>query len=135
MSYDREVLRRILQKTRNKCHLCHRRLNISCYGSDWHVDHSIPRAAGGSDHLNNLFAACVGCNCGKRDGSNRVARTLNGKKRSPLSHKEYSNAVAENTLAGGCVGALGGALLLGPFGFWAGMLIGGLLGNDTTVKG
>src|ERR1051326_2144130 len=43
MSYDREELRRILQKRRYKCHLCHRRLTLTGYGSDWHVDHSVPR--------------------------------------------------------------------------------------------
>ena len=135
MSYDRELLQRILRKTRYKCHLCHRRLTIAGYGIDWHVDHSVPRAVGGTDHLNNLFAACISCNCSKQDGCNRAVRSANGQRRSPLSPKEHSDAVAENTFLGGCAGALGGAWLLGPFGFWAGMLLGALVGNGAKVKG
>ena len=30
-----------------------------------HVDHRLPRAAGGSDHPDNLVTACAACNIGK----------------------------------------------------------------------
>lgn len=133
MRYTPEQLRKVLSKTRRMCHLCHQPLSIRGYGRNWHVDHLIPKVKGGTDHLNNLFVACVTCNCSKRDGSNRGARAFNGKQRSPLSPREHSKAVTDNTLLGGFAGALGGAWLLGPFGFWAGMLIGAAMGNGVRV--
>jgi len=38
MSYDQEVLQRITQKMRNKCHICHHRLVVAGYRSGWQVD-------------------------------------------------------------------------------------------------
>lgn len=32
------------------------------------IDHKIPRAAGGTDNLDNLITACQACNSGKSDG-------------------------------------------------------------------
>jgi 5-methylcytosine-specific restriction endonuclease McrA len=133
MTYDRDLLQRILDKTSGKCHICRRQLSLRGYGTRWHVDHSVPRAAGGTDHLNNLYAACVGCNCMKRDGSNRSARSVYGNIRAPLSKSRHSNKVAGNTIVGGCVGALAGAAVLGPPGFWLGLLVGALTGNEVAV--
>lgn len=44
-----------------------------------HVDHRLPRAAGGSDHPDNLVTACAACNIGKnvdglRPAANPTAR-------------------------------------------------------------
>lgn len=133
MTYSRDRLKSILEKTRGKCHICHRNLSISGYGTRWQVDHSRPRARGGSDHMNNLFAACVGCNCSKKDGSTRAARAANGKRCAPLREEKYSERVTRNTLLGGVVGAVGGGILLGPAGFWLGLIIGGITGNGAEV--
>jgi len=35
--------------------------------SSWEVDHSIPQSRGGTNHLNNLFPACIKCNRSKGD--------------------------------------------------------------------
>lgn len=134
MVYDKELLKRILAKTRHKCHLCHRALTMAGYGRHWHVDHSVPRAAGGTDHLNNLYPACTSCNCRKRDGHNGTARARNGKRRSPLSPREHTKAASDNTFAGGAIGAVGGALLFGPFGFLLGMFLGACLGTSAEVR-
>ena len=34
---------------------------------DLHVDHKIPRAKGGSDHMDNLWLLCRLCNLSKTD--------------------------------------------------------------------
>jgi hypothetical protein len=133
VTYRTEELTRIYEKTRGKCHICHCNLPFSGYGRRWHVDHSRPRALGGSDHMNNLFAACITCNCSKQHGSTRAARATYGKKCAPLPMDKYSSKVAENTVLGGLAGALGGALMLGPAGFWLGLFIGGLAGNGAEV--
>lgn len=83
--------------------------------------------------MNNLFAACVSCNCSKQDGSTRAARAANGKRCAPLREEKHSEQVTRNTLFGGALGALGGALLLGPGGLWLGLFIGGLTGNGLEV--
>lgn len=53
----------VLQRDRFRCVYCGR-------GSDTvelHVDHVVPRAAGGSDESTNLVTACADCNMGKLD--------------------------------------------------------------------
>ena len=77
MKLSAEQRRTVHRKTNGKCHICGSRRAFNAYGlSDveggWHLDHSQPRAKGGTDHLNNLFVACAGCNCskGKRHNSN-----------------------------------------------------------------
>jgi 5-methylcytosine-specific restriction endonuclease McrA len=78
-----ERLNDIYDKTSGRCHLCGKRLSFHNHGCNgrrgaWHVDHSVPRARGGTDHLNNLMPACIPCNCSKRDRSNRTVRARNG---------------------------------------------------------
>ena len=67
---DPERLQSIFERTDGYCHICHRRLSLANYGKHnskgaWHIEHSIPKAKGGTDHLNNLFAACIVCNLEK----------------------------------------------------------------------
>ena len=67
--YTEEQLQKIWDKTNGKCHLCGQRHLMNAYArkGGWEVDHSKPKAKGGTDHLNNLYLACMSCNRGKRD--------------------------------------------------------------------
>jgi 5-methylcytosine-specific restriction endonuclease McrA len=76
MPFDKQTLTRIYKRTSGYCHLCHAKLSIKNYGQlgkkgSWQVEHSVPRSKGGTDHLNNLFPACVTCN---GDKSNKTTR-------------------------------------------------------------
>ncbi|HEV8361433.1 MAG TPA: HNH endonuclease signature motif containing protein [Candidatus Thermoplasmatota archaeon] len=70
MAFSNERLNDIFDKTNGRCRYCAKQLSFNNYGLDrargaWHVDHSRSRSNGGSDHLNNLYAACVACNLDK----------------------------------------------------------------------
>ena len=133
MKFDTKTKRTIYDRTRGYCHLCNKKLAFKNYGKSggkaaWEIDHSNPKANGGSDRLNNLYAACISCNRSKQHSSTRTARAQNGRTRAPLSAEKRKRAVRENTLAGGIAGLLGGALL-GPGGAVVGASIGAVLGN------
>jgi len=70
------------------------------------VDHSKARAAGGSDHLNNLMPAHVSCNRARQDTPVRTVRKQKGTTRKPLSKREQKAARVENAVAGGISGFL-----------------------------
>lgn len=72
MAVDKEWLRDIYDKTGGHCRYCGKRLSIENHGNrnghgGWAIDHSIPAAQGGTDHMNNLFPACYECNEDKAD--------------------------------------------------------------------
>lgn len=97
MLWTDEQLDRIFQRTRGRCHLCWKALTQTNYGrlkrrGAWEVDHSRPRARGGTDHRNNLFAACISCNRSKRHGANATIRSRYGRTRAPMSPTEYEAA-------------------------------------------
>ncbi len=129
MNYQQDHLDRIYNRTSGYCHICHKKLarrNYARYGKRgaWEVDHSRARSNGGSDHGNNLFAACISCNREKKAESTVTARNWHGKSRAPLSRDKRNSARFENGILGAAAaGACGGALL-DP----AGALIGGLIG-------
>jgi 5-methylcytosine-specific restriction endonuclease McrA len=52
----------IFDKTGGHCWHCKNPL-----GFDWHADHLMPRAAGGSNKLENLVPSCPECNQEKAD--------------------------------------------------------------------
>lgn len=54
----------------------------------WEVDHSKPRAKGGTDHGNNLRAACITCNRSKQDMPTGVVRKANGMRGVPESKSQ-----------------------------------------------
>lgn len=56
--------REVFEKSGGKCFYCGAVLTLD---GKWHVEHSFPRALGGSDELPNLVAACVPCNLAKSD--------------------------------------------------------------------
>jgi 5-methylcytosine-specific restriction endonuclease McrA len=71
MSYDVEILRRIYDRTEGHCHICGKKLSFANYAISsgrgaWEVEHSVAKATGGTNHLNNLFPACITCNRSKR---------------------------------------------------------------------
>lgn len=52
----------IFDKTGGHCWHCKNPL-----GFDWHADHMIPRAHGGSNRIDNLVPSCPDCNLEKSD--------------------------------------------------------------------
>jgi hypothetical protein len=70
MGYDSDRLNAIYDKTGGYCHLCDKKLSFTNHGKQgakgaWHVDHSKPKAKGGTNHMNNLFPSCISCNIEK----------------------------------------------------------------------
>ncbi|GAG84405.1 unnamed protein product, partial [marine sediment metagenome] len=62
LRYSKETLDEIWRRTQGRCHICGKKLHRKYYGEEWHVDHSKPRAKGGTNHFNNYFPACSRCN-------------------------------------------------------------------------
>lgn len=95
MNYDGRQLRKIYDKTAGRCHICHKALALTNHGrvgrkGAWEVDHSRPRARGGSNYIGNLLPACADCNRTKGAGYNRTMRAKFGHSRAPLSREEES---------------------------------------------
>ena len=134
MRYSAVKLRKIYERTDGRCHICGIKLSFANYGdfsgrAGWEVEHSVPRAKGGTDHENNLFSACISCNRAKGTFTAKTARRWNGSSRAPLSKKQRQRIKAENTgfgaFAGGVLGLPGG-----PVGVAAGAAIGAWIGRE-----
>jgi hypothetical protein len=130
MAYDSATLNDIYDKTAGRCHLCGKKLAFTNYGrhgqrAAWEVDHSRPRARGGTDMFRNLLPACTGCNRSKQAGANRKIRIGFGLDRAPLSYDQRAAQRSRNIVAGAAVGAA----LAGPWG----AVIGALLGSDARL--
>jgi hypothetical protein len=128
MRIDADQLLAIFDRTSGRCHLCHGRLAFCNYGRHgqrgaWEVEHSWPRAHGGTNYLQNLYAAHIGCNRSKGVRLTRSVRRLNGHVRAPLALWARQRARRRNSLAGALVGIPLGALMLGPAGAWIGAAI------------
>lgn len=135
MRYDDDDLGDIYEKTNGRCHLCRGVIQRSAYGDHghakgWEVDHSNPRAKGGTHRRSNLLPACCSCNRSKQAGSTRAARRRNGFTRRPMSRAELDDARTGNTLAGGGLGAVVGGALFGPVGAFLGGMLGGVIGDE-----
>jgi hypothetical protein len=135
MAFNDEALSRIFDRTDGRCHICGKRLCFQNYGASgrrgaWEVEHSIPRARGGTDHANNLFAACIPCNRAKGKVTTRTARRWNDRTAAPFSRKKKAKIRKSNAVKGGAIGGLLGAVLGGPVGFVVGTLSGAVLGHD-----
>jgi len=138
MAYTDEKLSAIYDRTSGYCHICGKKLAFANYGrigarGAWEVEHSVPRVSGGTDRLNNLYAACITCNREKRDGSTRAARGRNGLTRAPLSRSRRAQQRATNTVVGAGLGALVGGILFGPSGALIGAGIGAAAGKGAKV--
>lgn len=134
MAFTDEELNAIYDRTSGYCHVCGKKLAITNYARPgrrgaWEVEHSHPRARGGTDRLNNLYPACITCNREKGTRSSRAARHRHGRRRAPLSRPERKRAKAGNALVGGAVGTLVGSLV-GPTGMLLGAAIGAKIGYD-----
>jgi len=90
----------------------------------WEIDHSVPKAQGGTDHRNNLYAAHTVCNRSKQARSNASVRREYGRTRAPMS----AVAIEELKTGDAWVGALSIGLLGLRFFGPPGLLIGAVIG-------
>jgi uncharacterized protein YcfJ len=139
MSYSRQELKAIYDRTSGYCHICGRKLSLTNYARPgrkgaWEVEHSRAKAAGGTDRLNNLYAACIGCNRDKGTVTARTARGWNGRTRAPLSRSRRAEVKKENAVIGSVVGGLLGAFA-GPWGTAAGAAAGAYVGSQVKSEG
>ncbi|MCU4677647.1 HNH endonuclease [Catenovulum sp. 2E275] len=95
----------------------------------WEVDHSIPISKGGSNHLNNLFPACIPCNRKKGNSSNAVARKPHGLLVAPMSKKAKESKRKKSILTGLALGA-GFGSAFGPVGMLLCGTIGAIAGDS-----
>lgn len=121
-------LQKIFDRTNGRCHLCRGPLQFDRFGvvgqpGAWEREHSVARANGGTDHLNNLYAACIPCNRSKQDRSTATVRRTNGYRSAPLSAEQKSG----NAVIGGSLGVLAG-LLVPPHIRLAVAVFGGVVG-------
>jgi 5-methylcytosine-specific restriction endonuclease McrA len=136
---DKELLTRIYKKTDGYCHICHEKLSISNYGRSgcngaWEIEHSKPKSKNGSNHLNNLFPACISCNREKGSKTAKSARAKYGNSRAPYSKEKKDRLKSQNTVTGAIVGGTVGALVAGPLGIAIGSLLGGNIGKNNSPK-
>jgi 5-methylcytosine-specific restriction endonuclease McrA len=136
--YSKDSLSKIYFKTDGYCHICHRKLTFSNHGAQgnkgaWHVEHSVPKAKGGTNHLNNLYPACIKCNIEKGTVHTKTARSWSGNTRAPYSAKTKKKIRNNNTATGAIIGGTIG-MLLGPGGAMLGAAIGGAIGNSNSPK-
>lgn len=130
MAYDNDTLNWIYDRTDGYCHLCCKKLsfiNYARYGNKgaWEVEHSIPRSQGGTDHLNNLYAACIRCNRNKSIQSSRKVRSQYGRKRAPYGKDKKAQIRRSNATRGAVLGSL-----LGSIGGGWGSAIGAAIGSE-----
>ncbi|MDT5063048.1 MAG: 5-methylcytosine-specific restriction enzyme [Acidobacteriota bacterium] len=134
MAYSTERLEQIFDRTSGYCHICSGKLSFCNYARHgargaWEVEHSIPKCEGGTDHLNNLYAAHISCNREKQAICTRKARARNGRTKAPLSSRRRAEAKSRNAITGGLVGGLLGSII-NPWAAVAGAVIGGKKGYD-----
>lgn len=127
--FDEQTKRAVFAKCNRLCHLCWKPMAYANYGNHgsrgaWEIDHSIPRAQGGTDHLNNLYAAHTDCNRAKQARSSASVRRENGYARPPMS----AAAMKELKEGDAWTGALAGGLVGARFGGVPGMLLGAAIG-------
>jgi hypothetical protein len=135
MPWTNDKLDRIFKRTDGNCHLCHQPLARCNYANEgargaWEVEHSVPRSKGGTDRMNNLYAAHIECNRAKSDMTTRTVRGWNGKTRAPMSAEKKEKAVVENSFLGFIGGAVAWSVALGPPGWILGAIGGAYLGSQ-----
>lgn len=116
MAHDKETRKRIFARTDGKCHLCGTKLSFINYGNPngrgaWEIEHSNPRAEGGTDHLNNLYPAHIICNREKGTRTSRTVRAWHGRTRAPLSKERQEEARMSSAWTGAALGAFAGLVI------------------------
>ncbi|HMO63899.1 MAG TPA: HNH endonuclease [Verrucomicrobiota bacterium] len=134
MRLDDRTLTRIYARTSGYCHLCGSKLSRTNYGKHgargaWEIEHSLPRIKGGSDHINNLYPACIRCNRSKGSTTTRTARRWHGRTRAPLSPARRVEAKGRSAVVGALTLGLVGRAVLGPWGAVLGGIGGALIGH------
>ena len=134
MKYDEETKDKVLLKTDSSCHICRKKLLKKNYGVNgangaWEIDHSKPIAVGGTNHINNLYPACISCNRSKGSLTNSVARKPHGFTTAPKSKAQKNKEKKESVIKGGLIGG-GIGLIFGPLGMVVGSSIGALIGSE-----
>lgn len=137
MKYSPEQLDAIYDKTSGKCHICGKKLARSNYGvlgvrGCWEVEHSVAVARGGTDHANNLFAACISCNRSKGDSTSRSARARNGRSRAPYSAEKIRNIKTGRAISGAAIAGIA-TLFFAPELFLVAAMAGALVGYKIDV--
>lgn len=137
-TWDDARRRQIYDRSSGYCHLCTKKLSFKNYAQEgewgaWQVDHSVPRSRGGSDHLSNLYPACIDCNRDKSDGSTRGARARNGVSRAPLSRSQAEGVRQQNTVLGALLG-VPVFLVAGPVAGIVAAVFGGIVGASSRPK-
>ncbi|HTD39504.1 MAG TPA: HNH endonuclease signature motif containing protein [Mucilaginibacter sp.] len=137
MNQDRLIA--IYDKTHGYCHICHKKLSLRNYGvhgakGSWHIEHSIPKAKGGTDHLNNLFPACIPCNLEKGISHTNTVRKRNGVTRAPYSKAKKDKLKNDNMLGLGALGFVIGAGIYGPLGGIIFAVLGSEIGKKVSLK-
>jgi 5-methylcytosine-specific restriction endonuclease McrA len=134
----------IFHKTDGCCHLCGKKLARKNYAQKdergcWEVEHSKSIANGGTDHLNNLFPACIPCNREKSNTKTSVQMRISKKippRVPPNASQKHKNKIQEakretdeNHLTESAVfGSFVGSLLGGPVGaIVGGVVVGGIV--------
>lgn len=135
MRYSDEKLERIFDRTSGYCHICCRKLAYCNYGirgarGAWNVEHSIPRALGGTDHLNNLYASHIECNELKQTDCTRWSRRAHGRTRAPYSVAKRKEKRTDNAIRNGIISGAAGGAVFGPAGAILGALLGAAVGYD-----
>lgn len=139
MGYSDDRLNKIFDRTNGRCHICGKQLSRGNRGRHgargaWHVEHSIPRALGGTDHANNLYAACIQCNLEKGTRHTRTARAWHGNTRAPYSKATLETKRETNTASVALIGAGIGLRIGGPVGALIGGVLGALIGEDISPR-
>jgi hypothetical protein len=134
MPFDNDTLIKIYKRTDGRCHICNKRLSFVNYARPgrrgaWEVEHSNPKAKGGTDYFRNLFPACIDCNRVKGTATTRTARARHGRRRAPLSKEKQKEARFSNAIVGGFIGGILG-LFIAPWVGVVGVLIGSTVGHN-----
>ena len=91
---------------------------------------SVPKAKGGTDHLNNLFPACIPCNLEKGVRHTKTVRKRNGVTRAPYNKAKKDKIKSNNMFALSILGFALGNGVGGPLG---GIIL-GVLGSEIGRK-
>jgi len=137
MKFDNDTVNRIYDKTDGYCHLFHKKLAFANYGvhgakASWQVDHS--KANVETNHLNNLYPACIKGNLEKGTYHTKAARGWNVNTRAPHSKAKKNKFRKENTTGGALIGGGIGLIIGGPIGGAISRFIGGAIGNSNSPK-